>query len=148
MQSNKNTFKPIIYKYTYIYYYILYFLFLTKRMKLRETTFKKRLLQQLKWSTNEKTTSRQYMLQIIYTYETCQREYILKLTVYISVYVCVCSRTSPQPCAHVVPAIAITVKENQIMYTVKPIIYTYTYILLYTLLSFPNQTDEIERNNI
>ena len=43
----------------------------------------------------------------------------------------------------------ITVKDNQFMYTVKPIIYTYTYIHYYILyFLFPNQTDHIERNNI
>ena len=34
--------------YFYIHIHVLYFLFQTKRMKLRETTFKDRLLQQLK----------------------------------------------------------------------------------------------------
>ena len=67
------TVKPIIYTYTHIYN-ILDFLFPNQTdEKLKKYYFKRETFTTTK-EVKEKTTFRQYMLQIIYRYETCQRK--------------------------------------------------------------------------
>ena len=72
-----HTVKTIIYTYTNIHIqYTIYFTFFFKNQTdeiEKNTTLKQRLLQQQKKSRKQ-TSSRQYMLQIIYRYETCLRE--------------------------------------------------------------------------